>query len=346
MRVTSHLVKVWTITKVSPRLQSYGCLSKFGMLRRATRLKSAISGPYLSHEIPTLIDFNDRKATKAEILWGKVNFLNPYSLNPSNLERILLLVAVALPLHLARAMQVYALCLNLRRRVEDLDRVVLWNPYSPFHHAVSNLFDIEDCYILAPLYPLVDRCGCYTGLWPIREIYGLDRDRFRELDAGVPEPGGKFFFSIHLTKLTFVGDGESALIKFASFLLQLGVPVEVYLHPADRGATSWPKLPLEVQSTVVRRPSLDHVGERQISLSSISTVGLELHARGTFHFFFCGLEPRTEFVDWTERIGRRVDPAAEGAVILDRVRAALRSERPDLDAELSWITRGQLQHGE
>lgn len=309
------------------------------MLKRALSMPGGTPPLTVYRHLPTLIDFNERKAEKAINVWGRVNFVNPYSTSPRVLERLTLLVSSTMPTNMGRALQVYALSLNLRRRGDELGRVVLWNPYSPFHHAVATCFKISDCYILAPFYPLVKDSKSYTGFRPIRDIYQIDGARFRELAVESRSSVGDLFFSLHLSKLSASKlENERTLIKLASFLHRLGAPLKLYLHPVDRVRDVWPELPVELQTLVVRDPSLCSVGGGQISITGISTVGVELHARGSFHFFISDADDsQMPLARWAERIGRLLDPQLSGEEMLRRIEQAASADRHDLVPELAKL---------
>lgn len=339
MNTRMHLRRIRRISSVCARLTTAGCLSRRGMIKRALSMPRGTPPPNIYLHLPTLIDFNERKAAKAVDVWGRVNFVNPYSTTPGVLERLALLVSSTMPTYLGRALQVYALSLNLRRREDELGKVVLWNPYSPFHHAVASCFRVSDCYILAPFYPLVKDSQVYTGFWPIRDIYRLDGAKFRELAVEDGSLEGDLFFSLHLSKLSASKiESERALIKLATFLHGLGARLKLYLHPVDRTRDAWPELPAKLQTSVVRHPYVGPVGGGQISITGISTVGVELHARGSFHFFISDADDsQMPLARWAKGIGRLLDPKLSGEEMLRRIEYAASADRHDLGPELAKL---------
>lgn len=329
------------VAKLVPRLTSAGCLGRAGMLKRALRVQSRETTPQIDQGLPTLIDFNDRKAIKARSVWGDVNFVNPYLLPPVLRERLLLICAIAFPTRWRSAVQVVSLCFSCRKRLNVSSRVVIWNPYSPFHHAVSTQFAVSECYVLAPFYPLVQNCDSFVGLWPIREIYEIHDDSFRELSFERALKSDDFHFSFYLSKLSAAGlDVERALIKFSTFLLNHGFPVRIYLHPSDRSKDSSAALPSELLTVVSRSPSLEGLSSRGICISGISTVGLELHAQGSLQFFFCGAEAPPEFRRWVERSGRELRTELANLATLKRIRDVALAECPELGREVSALCAG------
>jgi len=277
------------LLKTAPQLLDWGVIRWRGAVRRSLRLRNdqALDQDALRREW-LLIDYNERKLADASEVWGDVAFLNPYWLRPTLIERILLGISLFLPANTSTPLRAMAIAITVKKRVSKDAKRVAWNPYSVFHHAIIRLCDVQETYILSPKYPLPESKTSFVGHRVLQEIYSLENSRFRPRQQAIQLASSDQRVAFYFTKLSESDPREERLKEFALFLLKKGVPIVIYLHYVDRDGPEVQGLNPELVPSVRRAKSIEDISSRQISVSGVSTIGLELLSHDLAHFVCFG----------------------------------------------------------
>lgn len=314
-----------------------GTLSRLGTLRRALQVKRRGSRPPCPGGEGTLIDFNERKLAEARRLWPFVNFFNPYSWSPTLGERTLLLCCLLLPKARFRSTQALVTAFFGMRRISRNQSIYLWNPYSIFHHAIAQVSPVSDTYLLAPFYPLISGAPTYWVNDASAQVLGIPDDRVELINAEIRLVSNARYAAFYLTKLDFESSDETILVQLA-VALSVNYDIRIFLHPVDRNRRALARLPEPIRGFCSTEPSLMSVSGRQVGLSSVSTIGLDLASAGLEHLFLLnrkdprGAAARSKLPDWAHGVGRLLDASASVESLADQVGSILMSERDGLDA--------------
>jgi len=277
------------LLKTAPQLLDWGVIRWRGAVRRSFRIRDdqAFNLNALRREW-LLIDYNERKLADASEVWGDVAFLNPYWLRPTPSERILLWTSLFLWGNTSMTLRAMAVALTVKKRVSKDAKRVTWNPYSVFHHAIIRLCDVRETYILSPKYPLPESRTNFVGHRVLQEIYSLPDSQFRPIRQGVHITSSDQRVAFYFTKLSESDPREERLKDFASFLLRRSIPIVIYLHYVDRDDPDVQGLNPELVSSVRQAKSNEDISSQQISVSGVSTIGLELLSHDLAHFVCFG----------------------------------------------------------
>lgn len=314
-----------------------GTLSRLGTLKRAIQLKRrGEERPCLGTD-DVLVDFNERKLAEARRIWPSVNFFNPYLWPPTLGERMLLLCCLLLPKSHFRPTQSLVTAFFGMRAI-SIDRgIYLWNPYSIFHHAIAQVASVTRTYVHAPFYPLTSGEPIYWVNHATAEVLALPESRVELVNTEVRLVSNLRYAAFYLTKLDFESSDEAKLIQLA-VAVSKNHDVRIFMHPADSNRRAIERLPEPIRGFCCLEPSLMSVSGRQVGLSSVSTIGLELASAGLEHFFLLnckdprGAAARSGLPDWARGLGRLLDSSASVDSLADQVGSILMSERDGLDA--------------
>lgn len=277
------------ILGVVPRLHDWGVLRWRGAMRRSLRLRD--QRPATSARAGcgrVLIDYNERKSNDAKSVWGQVDFVNPYWLRPSFVERILIWLSLTLPRHHSKTLRACAMALTVRQRLGREVDLVVWNPYSIFHHAIIGFNDISSAYLLSPKYPIPRGKTKFIGHRVLKDIYSLKDSEFTATEPKARITSREKRVALYFTKLSEQDPREERLKEFAFFLIAHGIPTAIYLHYTDRDRAELSGLRTELLPSVRREPSIQDISSHQISVSGVSTIGLELLSNDLGHFVCYG----------------------------------------------------------
>jgi len=278
-----------TVLNNAPLLHDWGVLRWRGTVRRSVRLRDQkAAATILSGSVRILVDYNERKSTDAASVWNPVNFLNPYWLRPSLCERLLLLISLGLPRNAAKSLRACALALTIRSRLPRTTDLVAWNPYSVFHHAIIDICEVSETYLLSPKYPLPNGRTKFLGHRVLKDIYSLNGNTFTATKWNTKITSDEARVALYFTKLCERDPREERLKEFGLFLIRHSVPIAIYLHYVDRDQATITGLGPELLPAVKRVPSVEDISSNQISVSGVSTIGLELLSADLAHFVCFG----------------------------------------------------------
>jgi len=272
------------------------------------------------------------------VFGSAVSLINPLAL-PHRLHwRALLIAACALP---GRARSVATTLIhasNLRHHLQPGQKVVLWNPYTLLQFAVDERVGTESAYHLDASYPALRRVQKAHGCSVALDLIGYEQSKWVlalqpwSLDRTDP------VLVVYLSKLEEVTRHVSELSLLdavRAWKSQTLVPIEIFIHYTDRGtARNDPQHRWffdEFGEFVSDRDSLESSSTSQISLSALSTIGLDLLSMDIAHFVVvpqgAGSEP---YDGWRSRLdSSRTDVLRVGDGV-DQWLLKIRSVRPDL----------------
>ena len=305
----------------APLLLDWGVLRWRGAVRRLLQIRDNKECHVVGLETgQVLIDYNKNKIKNAKAVWGDVAFLNPYWLKPSLQERTLILLSFFCLSPTSKCFRAIGVALTTQKRLEVGVVRLVWNPYSLFHHAVVKFCHVSSTYLLSPKYPLPKGVTTFIGHRVIGDIYQLDDKIFTALKFQGKISSDVQRVAIYLTKLIETDPREERLLEFAQYLLARGINVAIYLHYTDRTRESFSELSPLLADRVRRENSVEDLSAQQISLSGVSTIGLELLSGDVAHFVCFGAagdsstipfsSDDTPFRLWVMRQARGLDRTA------------------------------------
>ena len=283
----SIVALVVELSAITPKLSTKGSLSRLGSLRRFFMFAKTtdLNGPYV------LVDHNMNKFTAAKRHWPGCDFLNPYLLQPCLMERFIILIAVIVGRNLRLSLQAIGLGISVGKVVGDNKTTVIWNPTQVFHNGIILTAERSECYLKSPIVPLPRKCEKFVGVEMIGEVYGLPTMQFAAHTVDHRITSRQTRIGIYLSNLDANDEREARLLRFAEFLLVRDKPLKIFLHYRNRSLPLHPKLANFPPEMVSLADSLFALSSEQVSISGMSTVGLELASLSKDHFFCIGGEP-------------------------------------------------------
>jgi len=283
----SIVALVVELSAITSKLSTKGSLSRLGSLRRSLMFAKTtdLNGPYV------LVDHNMNKFTAAKRHWPGCDFLNPYLLQPCLMERFLVLIAVFVGTNLRLSLQAIGLGISVQKTIGENKTTVIWNPTQVFHHGISLTAKRCECYLKSPGFPLPRKCEKFVGVEMIGAIYGLNAVQFAAHNVEHRVTSQQSRIAIYLSKLDGHDEREARLLQFAEFLNAGRKPFKIFLHYQDRTLPLHPKIANFPRGVVSLEDSLFALSSEQVSISAISTVGLELASISKNHFFCIGVRP-------------------------------------------------------
>lgn len=321
----------------SPEVWESGVRGRLGTIRAAlTRITP--SGESEVSEL-VLIDHNPSKVPHAERVFGSaVTLVNPLAL-PHRLHwRALLIAACALPGRARGVATALIHAYNLRYHLQPGQNIAVWNPYTLLQFAVDERIGTESAYHLDASYPALRRVrnahGCSVALDLIgyeesKRVMALQPWRFDRSDP---------VLVIYISKLDEVirHPSELGLLDAVrAWKSRTLAPIEIFIHYTDRGtAVNDPRHRWffdEFGEFVSDRNSLESSSSAQISLSALSTIGLDLLSMDVAHFVVTPQAAGSEPYDgWRLRLDpSRTDVLRVGDGV-DEWLLRIRLSRPDL----------------
>lgn len=322
---------------ISPDTWESGVRSRRGTIRAA--VARSRPDPVFSEGAVLLIDHNSGKAEHAERVFGSaVSLINPLDVRHRLHWRALLIASCALPGRVRVVATSLIHASNLRHYLRPRQNIVLWNPYTLLHFAVDERVGSDATYHLNASYPALRRVrrayGCSTAL----DILGYEESRRVETLQPWNFRRNDPVLVIYLSQLDEVSRHHSELSLLAAaraWREQTAAPIEIFIHYTNRGtAVNDPRHRWffdEFGDLVSDRDSLKYSSTSQISLSALSTIGLDLMSMEIAHFVVLPRGPGSEpSDDWRLRLDpSRVDVLRVDAGVDDWL-LKIRSSRPNL----------------
>lgn len=290
LNLSNFVAQTQAIRLSVPHLLDSGVVRWKGAVRRSLRISCNQAHRNLHFEGRVLVDYNARKIVDARKLWGEIDFLNPLCLLPIPLERLILLLSLFAPRHLATSLRAVALALTMRRRLSPDTRIVVWNPYSVFHHAIVNVCGAEQILLMSPGYPLPKNGKNFLGFSAVRKCYSLSESEFTDLPVNFRYTSDREYVAFYLTSLSRSDPREERVKQFAEYLVDHGVDIVIRLHYSDSIQSSTNRLPSKLLKFVEEQDQERGVSSNQISISGISTVAMELLSADLNHFVCFGTD--------------------------------------------------------
>ena len=322
---------------VSPAMWESGVRGRLGTIRQAiTRSKPKQHFPAGAM---LLVDHNSSKVKHAERVFGSaVTLVNPLALAHRLHLRALLIGACALPGRARGVATSLIHACNFRHHVQPGQTIVLWNPYTLLQFAVDERVGTESAYHLDASYPALRRVHSAYGCSVALDLIGYEDSKhvmaLQPWSFDRSEP----VLVVYLSKL-------DEMIRHASELALLDAvrawrnhtvtPIEIFIHYTDRRtAVNDPRYGWffdEFGDLVSDRDSLESSSRLQISLSALSTIGLDLLSMDIAHFVVvpegAGSEPHD---GWRLRLDpSRTDVLRVGAGVDEWLRQ-IRSSQTEL----------------
>ena len=325
---------LWTI---SPAIWETGVRS-----RRRT-IWEAITHTKSPQAIPAgamlLVDHNPSKVHHAERVFGSaVTLVNPLALAHRLYFRALLIAACALPGRARGVATTLIHASNLRHHLQSGQKVVLWNPYTLLQFAVDERVGTDSAYHLNASYPALRRVSKAHGCSVALDLIGYEQSKWilalQPWSLDRTDPVLVVYLS-QLKEVTRHVSELSLLDAVRAWKSETLVPIEIFIHYTDRGtARNDPQHRWffdEFGEFVSDQDSLESSSTSQISLSALSTIGLDLLSMDIAHFVVAP-EPSGNGPD--EGWQRRLDPLRPDVLRVgdgvDEWLLKIRSSRPDL----------------
>jgi len=321
----------------APAVWESGVRGRLGTIRQAMTRSKRNQG--FAEDAVLLIDHNPSKVEHAERVFGSAVILaNPLDLRHRLRARALLIAACVLPQRARGVATTLIHASNLRYHLQPGQTVVLWNPYTLLQFAVDERVGTESAYHLDASYPALRRVQKAHGCSVALDLIGYEQSKWVlalqpwSLDRTDP------VLVVYLSKLEEVTRHVSELSLLdavRAWKSQTLVPIEIFIHYTDRGtARNDPQHRWffdEFGEFVSDRDSLESSSTSQVSLSALSTIGLDLLSMDIAHFVVvpqgAGSEP---YDGWRSRLdSSRTDVLRVGDGV-DQWLLKIRSVRPDL----------------
>jgi len=321
----------------APAVWESGVRGRLGTIRQAMTRSKRNQG--FVEDAVLLIDHNPSKVEHAERVFGSAVILaNPLDLRHRLRARALLIAACVLPQRARGVATTLIHASNLRYHLQPGQTVVLWNPYTLLQFAVDERVGTESAYHLDASYPALRRVQKAHGCSVALDLIGYEQSKWVlalqpwSLDRTDP------VLVVYLSKLEEVTRHVSELSLLdavRAWKSQTLVPIEIFIHYTDRGtARNDPQHRWffdEFGEFVSDRDSLESSSTSQISLSALSTIGLDLLSMDIAHFIVvpqgAGSEP---YDGWRSQLdSSRTDVLRVGDGV-DQWLLKIRSVRPDL----------------
>jgi len=332
--------------EISPKVWESGVLSRLGTIRLAmgwsgSRL-DVRAGPIL------LVDHNANKIQHAERVFGsEVSLVNALGIRHRWRWRTLLILACLLPARARAIATALVHATNLRHSLHRGQKVVLWNPYTLLQFAVDERVGAEAAYHLTASYPALRQVrwahGCSLALGILEYDQSKQVETLQPWEFERSDP----VLVVYLSHLSEVPrhDAELSLLRAIRVWRECTVaPIEIFIHYIDRGkAVNDPRHRWffdEFGDLVSHRNSLTSSSRLQISLSALSTIGLDLLSMDIAHFVVApepsGKVPNEEWQARLDPLRADVLRVGDGA---DEWLQKIRASHPELFKQVfkAWV---------
>ena len=275
--------------RLEPQVYQSGLPRRAGLLRLV--LMRSGFWPVCEPQTLLLVDGNSNKEVHARREFKEECVRIDAVRAPLDLRaRILLLITAILP---SRGMAVFGttvLAANHRRQLPDKPRICLYNPQHLLPYAVSEAFEVEKVFHLAPEYPRVRAAKFAYACSAAHEILGYDKEQRRNTNQPNTFVSSNPSVRVYLTQLHVLRSSktESALIDFARWVRnRLQLRVEVFLHYLDRDVNQHDPFLIalfnEFGDMIRHEPSLHSLSTTQVSVSGTSSIGYDLLSLDVCH---------------------------------------------------------------
>lgn len=329
---------LWSI---SPEVWESGVRGRLGTARiaiaRGNRASTWLADSAL------LIDHNPSKVAHAERVFGRpMTLVNPLTASHRLPWRVLLMLACLLP---ARPRQVATALIhagNLRHLVRSDQRVFLWNPYTLLQFAVDEVLGTDAAYHLDASYPALRRVQRAHGCQVALDLIGYDHSTQVEALQPWSRKRSEPVLVVYLSKLDELARhaSERGLLEAVrAWRHHTNLPIEIYIHYTDRGAArDAPRHSAffaEFGDLVSESNSLDQLSSNQVSLSALSTIGLDLLSMDIAHFVMVpGSLQDEDFGGWRERLDPKRADVLRSDELPDRWLDTIRHQYPVLSEQV------------
>jgi len=326
---------------IYPDVFESGVRGRFGTIRFVLARPAPIPQP--QEGLALLVDHNSGKLAHAERVFGvPFALVDPLAVCHRWRWRVLLLLACLLPARVREVVTALIHVTNLARYVRSGQEIFLWNPYTLLQFAVDELLDVKATYHLSASYPALRRVKQAHGCSVALEVLGYEQSK--RVEALQPWRFGRTdpILAIYLSQLDEVFQHESELSLLAAvraWRYKTLAPIEIFIHYTDRERATYDQRHAEFfrefGDLVSDRDSLVSSSTGQISLSALSTIGLDLLSMEIAHFV---VAPEPHSGEPTNVWQARLDPsrtdllrATEGT---EHWLQKIRFSRPDLFREV------------
>lgn len=325
---------LWSIC---PEVYESGVRSRFGTIR--TVITRVAEKPQLPVGAALLVDHNPRKLSHAERVFGiALTLIDPLSVRHQWRWRFLLVLACGLPNRVREVATSMIHAANLRHYVRSDEKVMLWNPYTLLHFAVDELLVSEATYHLSASYPALRRARVAHGCSVALELLGYEQSRRVETLQPWSFERRDPVLVIYLSTLKDVAGHPSELSLLRATRAwrdKTVVPIEIFIHYSDRDTAEhdpqYAEFFREFGGLVSDRDSLVSSSVQQISLSALSTIGLDLLSMDIAHFVVAPEISGNRRVDgWQSRLDYSRSDVLRLGDGVDQWLQQIRSSRPEL----------------
>jgi len=297
--------------RISPEIWMSGVRGRLGTLHTAVLSRRLPDVPRIDAGWGVLVDSNPNKVPHAERVFGRpMVIVDPVTIRHTMRWRVALLLTCMLPTRSRAVVVAIVHAHNLSGRLTPEQRVYLWNPYTLMQFAVSEVLAVEATYHLNAGYPRLRAVGRAHGCQVALDLLGYAADErvntLQPWSLTRDEP----VLVVYLSKLDEMQRHRSELRLLDAVRAwrdMTAVPIEIYIHYTDRQtARQEPrhaKFFDEFGDLVRDENSLDRLSSSQISISALSTIGLDLLSMDIAHFVMTPNDSSSEAVGvWQSRL--------------------------------------------
>lgn len=288
MRVLSRLLEC------ESQVYESGIPSRVGVLRRAfsSNVKGECSSPLVD---AWLADHNPNKLEPSEKCFGvRLRLQDPLALGLKLRFRTMLIFSTFFFGGLRDSVTALIFALNFRARSQGR-RVFLWNPYTLLQVAIGEVVTVEGVFHLEASYPPIRNVRTAYGNPLALDILGYPdaqrQVRYQEHRFSRSEP----LLVIYMSQLAWLNEApseKSLLLLARCAARRLEQRVEIFLHYSDRDSVyrapaDFPEL-AGLDHLIRFDDSLRNLSTRQVSVSALSSIGLDLLASEVNHLVLVG----------------------------------------------------------
>ena len=292
---TVNFVRTWSrLLDCQGQVYESGIPSRAGVLRRtfSVDVVDNCSGPLVD---AWLADHNPNKLEPSEKCFGvRLRLQDPLALELKFRFRIMLICSIVLFGKARDTVTALLFALNFRAKSQGR-RVFLWNPYTLLQLAIGEVLPVEGVFHLEASYPPIRNVTTAYGNPLALEILGYPdaqrQVRYQEHRFSRSEP----LLVIYLSQLAWLNEApsERSLLLLARCAeSRLEQRVEIFLHYSDRDSvfqspSDFPEL-VGLEHLIRFDDSLRNLSTRQVSVSALSSIGLDLLASEVNHLVLIG----------------------------------------------------------
>lgn len=297
--------------RISPEMWMSGVRGRLGTLRTAVLSRRLPDVPRIDAGCGVLVDSNPNKVPHAERVFGRpMVIVDPVTIRHNLRWRVALLLTCMLPTRSRAVVVAMVHAHNLSDRLTPEQRVYLWNPYTLMQFAVSEVLAVEATYHLDASYPRLRAVGRAHGCQVALDLLGYAADErvhtLQPWSLTRDEP----VLVVYLSKLDEMQRHRSELRLLDAVRAwrdMTAEPIEIYLHYTDRQIARQDSFHAEFfdefGDLISDENSLDRLSSGQVSISALSTIGLDLLSMDIAHFVMTPNDSSSEAVGvWQSRL--------------------------------------------